>query len=74
MSLCYCKTEIEPGARQVTMTVDWGKEDLRDTWAGPFAYCSFGCAADHFRDLAVKHDGHVVVEGRDEAHGNEVPA
>lgn len=58
--------EIPAGARAVTVaavTVDWGDEDIRDTWAGSYTFCSFGCLAAKAAQWAADHDGRVVEHG-----------
>lgn len=57
--------EIKNGARNihVTVSVDWGKEDLRHPWYGEYRFCSFGCLEEWATEQAVKHDGRVVTEG-----------
>lgn len=57
--------EIPEGARKITlsMSVDWGEDDLREPWTGSYVFCSFGCLEEWATEQAVKHDGRVVTEG-----------
>ena len=72
--VCYCKKPIHDGGRRLELRVDWGADDLRAPWAGSYLFCSFACVRAWANDRSADHDGHAVVEGADEAHGNEEPA
>lgn len=59
--------EINDGARKITipaLTVEWGAEDIRDDWTGPYVFCSFGCLEEWATEKAVDHDGRVVKDGK----------
>lgn len=53
----------DTGGRRVTLRVEWGADDLRDDWEGPYAFCSFTCLAAKAADWAREHDGRTVREG-----------
>lgn len=64
--ICYCKRDIGEGDRRivVSVVVDWGKDDLREsTEAKTAAFHSFECLALWATDRAAQHDDVVVKEG-----------
>ena len=68
MPLCanatQAKHELPPtGGRRVTLRVEWGADDLRETWEGGYTFCNFRCLAEKAADWAVEHDGRVLQEG-----------
>lgn len=62
MSLCYCKTEIGPKDRRIllSVTVEWGHDDERDTGTKGYEFCSFACVGQWTSDRSAAHDNHVV--------------
>lgn len=64
--ICYCKRDIADGDRRivVSVVVDWGTDDLRETPPAKTAtFHSFHCLADWALDRAMAHDDVVVREG-----------
>lgn len=58
--------ELKDGARRIeipALTIDWGKNDLRDTWTGAYTFCSFQCLAAWATEKAEQHDMMVLSEG-----------
>lgn len=58
--------ELVVGGRRIEITpvaVDWGADDLRESWSGALAFCSFACLAGWANDKADQHDGRVLKEG-----------
>lgn len=62
---CVCKAERADVDRWLTLTLslEWGADDLRAPWDGEYEFCSFKCLAQWASEKAAVHDGHVLVEG-----------
>lgn len=70
---CYCKTEIDPDAtrHELALRTKWARDDLRTQGEKRAVFCSFSCLASWAADRAAQHDGKLLVDGVDEATGNE---
>lgn len=58
--------EIAEDGRRIDikpLAVNWGNADLRVTWEGNYAFCSFKCLSDWAAGKAAEHDNHTLQEG-----------
>jgi hypothetical protein len=57
--------EIADGARRLALRfdVDWGDDDLRNSFEKPMVFCSFNCLSAWAQGRADQHDGVTVKDG-----------